>query len=133
MVFIGIVCARKYISSSNPQYNVVANLTQQFLWFNYRGASQYIIYILIYCLLFVLFIVQFLYWWSPVIPSRNLDEVFTYNHMALITLRIRSHVKEYIVLTRVDHLCKNNNYIRLFLNIILRPLLMVRTRLDHVP
>ena len=23
-----------------------------------------------------------LFWWSPFIPSRNLDEVFTYNHMA---------------------------------------------------
>ena len=27
------------------------------------------------------------------IPSSNLDQVFTYNHMALMSLRIRSHVK----------------------------------------
>ena len=24
-----------------------------------------------------------LFWWSPFIPSRNLDDVFTYNNMAL--------------------------------------------------
>ena len=32
-------------------------------------------------------------WWSPLIPSRNLDEVFTYNQIALISLGSRSHVK----------------------------------------
>ena len=31
-----------------------------------------------YVLLLLLFI-----WWSPFIPSRNLDEVFTYNHIWL--------------------------------------------------
>ena len=36
------------------------------------------IYIYIYILLFFFFI-----WWSPFIPSRNLDEVFTYNHIWL--------------------------------------------------
>ena len=36
--------------------------------------------------------------------SRNLIEVFTYNHMALMSLRSRSLVKAYMVLTRGDHL-----------------------------
>ena len=36
---------------------------------------------------------------SPFIPSRNLDEVLlTYNHMALMSLRSRSHVKVSAVL-----------------------------------
>ena len=40
-------------------------------------------------------------------PVRNLDEVFTYNHMALMSLRIHYHVKVYRIypwwLTRDDH------------------------------
>ena len=41
---------------------------------------------------------------SHFIPPRNLDEVFTYNHMVLISLRSRSHVKTSMVLTRTNHL-----------------------------
>ena len=37
-----------------------------------------LIYIYIVIIIFVIFI-----WWSPFIPSRNLDEVFTYNHIWL--------------------------------------------------
>ena len=44
--------------------------------------------------------------------------------MPLISI---SHVKASIFLTRADHLCIYN-YIRLLLNIILRPILMVRSR-----
>ena len=53
------------------------------------------------------YIIIFIYiyiWWSPFISSRNLDEVFTYNHMALMSLQIRSHIKVSTVLTRSDHL-----------------------------
>ena len=35
---------------------------------------------------------------SPFIPSRNVDDVFTYNHMALMSLRSHSHIKASIVL-----------------------------------
>ena len=53
--------------------------------------SIYILYIYI----FVMFIVI---WWHPFfIPFRNLDDVFTYNHMALMSLRNRSHIKESVV------------------------------------
>ena len=34
------------------------------------------------CLYIVIVIVIFI-WWSPFISSRNLDEVFTYNHIGL--------------------------------------------------
>ena len=74
-------------------------------------------YIYIYIVIFI--------WctpWSPFIPSRNLDEVFTYNHIWLISLRSRSHVKASMVLTRADHLFIHN-YIRSLLNNILRPIL----------
>ena len=37
-------------------------------------------------------------------PFRNLDEVFTYNHVALMNLKNRSHGKAFMVLTRTDHL-----------------------------
>ena len=39
-----------------------------------------------------------------VLKSKNLDEVFTYNHMALMSLPIRSHVKASMVLMRGIHL-----------------------------
>ena len=78
---------------------------------------KFLNYIYIYIVI-VIFI-----WWSPFIPSRNLDEVFTYNHyMALMSLRSRSHVKASMVLTRADHLFIHN-YIRSLLNNILRPIL----------
>ena len=31
-------------------------------------------------------------WWSTLVPSRNLDDVFDYNHLAQISLRSRSRV-----------------------------------------
>ena len=68
-------------------------------------------------------------WWSPFIASRNLDDIFTYNHMAQISLRSRSRVKASTVLNRADYLFIHN-YIRSLLNIILRPILIVRTRLE---
>ena len=68
-------------------------------------------------------------WWSPFITSRNLDEVFTYNHMALISLRSSSHVKALQVLTRADHLF-THNYTRSLLNIILRYILIVGMRFE---
>ena len=46
--------------------------------------------------------------------------------MALMSLRIRSHVKASTVLTRADQLCIHN-YIRSLLNNIQRPILLVRT------
>ena len=64
----------------------------------------------------------FLYRRSPFILSKNLDEVFTYNNMALMSLRSRSHDKASIVLTRAYHLFIHN-YIRVLLNNILRPIL----------
>ena len=64
-------------------------------------------------------------WWSPFIPSWNLDAFFTCNRMALMSLRSRSHVKASMVLTRADHLFIHN-YIRSLLNNILTPILMVR-------
>ena len=48
-----------------------------------------------------------------------------------MSLRSRYHVNAYMVLTRADYLFIHN-YIRSFLNIILRPIVMVRTRLEHV-
>ena len=58
----------------------------------------------------LIFLVWFLFRF-PVIPSRNLYEVFTYNHMVLMSLRNRSCVKISIYLTRADNLCINK-YIR---------------------
>ena len=37
-------------------------------------------------------------------PIQNLDEFFSYNHMALMSLRSRSHVNSSTVLTRANNL-----------------------------
>ena len=81
----------------------------------------------IFPILYVLYLslLLLLFWWSPFIPSRYLDEVITYNHMALISHRIHSHVKASMVLTKADHLFIHN-YIRSLLTIIV----MVRTGLE---
>ena len=47
-------------------------------------------------------------WWSLDIPSRNLDEVFTYNHIDIMSLHSCSHVKASMVLTRADYLFLHN-------------------------
>ena len=73
-----------------------------------------------------------LFWWSPFIPPRNLDEDFTFNHMALIFLRSGSRIKSPMVLTIADHLFIYN-HIRELLNIILRPILLVRTGSNPYP
>ena len=46
-----------------------------------------------------------------------------------MSLRSHSHVKASMVLTRADHLF-THNYIRSLLNIMLRPVITVRTRLE---
>ena len=50
--------------------------------------------------MFIVIIILFL--WSPFI--HELNEVLTYNHMALISLRSRYHVKASMVLTGADYL-----------------------------
>ena len=37
------------------------------------------------------------------IPTTNLDEAYTYSHMALMSLRSHYSYKAYMVLTRSDH------------------------------
>ena len=83
--------------------------------------SSLIIYYYIYSIFYLLL---FLFGGVLFIPSRNLDEVFTYfPYIAYImSLRGRSHVKASMVLTRADHLFIHN-YIRSLLNNILRPIL----------
>ena len=73
--------------------------------------------------IYIIIVIVIFIWWSPFNPSRNLDEVFTYNHIyGSNVLRIRSHVKASMVLMRADNLFIHN-YIRSLLNNILRPIL----------
>ena len=72
-----------------------------------------------YIYIVVVILVESIY----VIPFRNLDKVFTYNQMALMSHRIHSHVKVSMGLMRADHLF-THTYIRSPLNIILKPILM---------
>ena len=60
------------------------------------------------CINMCILLLLLLFRWSPFIPSRNLYEVFTYNQMALISLRSCSRVKTSMVLTRSDHSCIHN-------------------------
>ena len=41
------------------------------------------IYIPIYLHNYIVIVIVIFIWWSPFIPSMNLDEVFTYNHIWL--------------------------------------------------
>ena len=66
----------------------------------------------------IVFIIVILFWWSPFIPSRNLDEVFTYNHMAIMSLR-NSHVNTSMFLKRAYHFLYT-------INCILRNIVLVR-------
>ena len=43
------------------------------------------IYIYIYIFEKKLLLLLLLFWWSPLIPHRNLDEDFTHNHMAILS------------------------------------------------
>ena len=61
------------------------------------GVTLNISYILFHTYVYIVYI---FIWWSLFIPSRDLDEVFTYNHMILMSLRSRYHVKASMVLTR---------------------------------
>ena len=83
-----------------------------------------IAFLLLYCYCYCYFV----YWWIPFIPSRNIVDVFTYNHMTLMCLRSRSHVKASMVLTRANHFYIHN-YIISLLNIILKYSLFVRIRI----
>ena len=59
-------------------------------------------------LLYITTVLLLLFWYSPFMPSRHLDEVFTYNHMALMYLRSCYRVKASMVLKRDDHLFIHN-------------------------
>ena len=84
----------------------------------FRYLKRYIyIYIYIYILLLLL-----IFYLEESFHPNNCNDVFTYNHMALMSLRSRSRVKVSMVLTRADHLFIYN-YIRSLLNNILRPIL----------
>ena len=41
------------------------------------------------CDLYYCYYYYYIFWWSPLIPSRNFDEVLTYNQMSLRSL---SHI-----------------------------------------
>ena len=73
-------------------------------------AIDVLLYIYIYIYIYIL-----LFRSSPFIPSRYLDAFLTYNHMAFMYLRSRSHVKASVVLTKADHLFIHN-YITSLLN-----------------
>ena len=73
-----------------------------------------------------------LFYLSTFIPYRNLIEVLTYNHMTLLSLRSRSHVRASMALTRAGYLFIHN-YIRSHIHNIFRSILMVRTGLNQYP
>ena len=92
--------------------------------------SQYIgipVYSDIYSVIVIVIIIVIM--WSHFIPSRNIDEVSLITIYSSNALRSCSRVKASMVLTIADHLVIHN-YIRSLLNIILRPILMVRTGLE---
>ena len=69
---------------------------------------------------------------SYFIPSRNLESVLFYNHIAIMSLRNRSHVKVYMF-KQITNYIFIHTYIRSLLNIILIHILKAWTRLEPVP
>ena len=91
--------------------------------------NRYLVY-RVYLLLFLLLLFYVMESFHPI----QEDEVFTYTHMALISLRSRSRVKASMVLTRDDHLFIHNYVeLRSHLNNIIIPILMFRMRLEPRP
>ena len=74
-----------------------------------RHMCKVYLYTQIYVLYTHFYTCIFLFYFCGIHPSRNLDEVFTYNHIALMSLRSRSHVMASVVLNRADHLCIHNH------------------------
>ena len=60
------------------------------------------IYIYIYIYIYILLLLLLLLFLFGRVLSSHPDEVFTYNNMALMSLRSHSHVKASMVLTRAD-------------------------------
>ena len=77
--------------------DLINNIQIKIPIYTHKNTIQCIIYTHI-----IDFIVIFI-WLSPFIPSRNLYDVFTYNHMTLLSIRSRSHVKATIIVTKADH------------------------------
>ena len=78
----------------------------------------------------LLFLFLLLFWLSSFNPSRNLYDLFTYNHMALMSLRsLFMFSKAFMILTRIEYLFIHIDiwiYIRSLLNIILTSILTSR-------
>ena len=47
---------------------------------HYRNMSHKS-YLLIYIYIYSVIVIVIFIWWNPLIPSKNLDEVFTYKHI----------------------------------------------------
>ena len=77
----------------------------------------------------LLLLICYFYLMESFILSRKLDVVFTYNNMANMSFRSRSHVKASMVLTRADYVCIHT-YIISILNISFKPIVKVRIRLE---
>ena len=91
------------------------------------GMLTYYVYLCSYfCCGFHLCIYILLLLFGGVLSSHQRNyKKFSLITIDLMSLRSRSHVKASMVLTRADHLFIHN-YLRSFMNNILRPILMVR-------
>ena len=67
---------------------IYTKMNEVSLYFIKKISKLYLSYHFIYCYCYC-YLIQ----WSPFISSRNVYAFFTYNHMAIIPLRSRSHVK----------------------------------------
>ena len=63
---------------------------------------------------------------------KNIYAVFTYNHMALMSIKNRSHVNTSIDLTRADHFVYTIIYDHFYIYYC-KLILMVRMRFEPVP
>ena len=98
---------------------------------NYSRFTMHAMAKYVYIYIYIYYCYRYCKWLIPGIPSMNLDEVLTYNQMALMSLRNRGPVKVSMVSTRAVHLCIHN-YIGSLLNIIAIHILLARMRIEPV-
>ena len=63
------------------RYFIIKQFTLHSNQYNLLSINSNVIYGNIYIYIYIYIVIVI--WWSPFIPSRNLDEVFTYNHIWL--------------------------------------------------
>ena len=64
-------------------YNILYTNSVFFMKYNTNDYYNINMFVDLFCIIqiYIIIVIVIFIWWSPFIPSRNLDEVVTYNHI----------------------------------------------------